>query len=129
MPVREHFIGESRDAGDEKLAAEREKQWRMSGLLLEDEEVLRGMEREVAGVFIPAKLGKNGLDAKSSLAGKANMKFIRESRNPAVIRGQAKPVLAGFFLDLPGAGGDFRPGPGGAAGVQPGVFEDLPVDV
>lgn len=107
MPVREHFISESRDAGDEKLAAEREKQWRMSGLLLEDEEVLRGMEREVAGVFIPAKLGKNGLDAKSSLAGKAEMGRLSRKVKEMVVKMAesltgggigATPVLAEDYL-------------------------------
>ena len=46
----------------------------MSGLLLEDEISLRGMEQELKGVFIPAKMTSTGaMDKHSALAGKAAM--------------------------------------------------------
>ncbi|MBQ4617540.1 MAG: PD-(D/E)XK nuclease family protein [Clostridia bacterium] len=42
------------------------KQMRMNGLLLDDEQVLRAMEPGVQGVFIPAKLKKDGSLSKTS---------------------------------------------------------------
>ncbi len=38
----------------------------MNGLILQDEDVIKGMEKEVEGVYIPVKMSKNGnLDDKS----------------------------------------------------------------
>jgi len=74
MPVRESFVSLSRDAGPQQAAEALRKEWRMSGLLLEDEEALRGMEAEVSGVYIPVKKDKKGgFDARSSLADMAGM--------------------------------------------------------
>jgi ATP-dependent helicase/nuclease subunit B len=68
MPVNESFVSAGRYASTEQVAKEQKKQWRMSGILLEDEEVLRGMERDLAGVYIPVKQGEDGFDRYSSLA-------------------------------------------------------------
>jgi ATP-dependent helicase/nuclease subunit B len=58
----------------------------MSGLLLEDEEVLRGMEADVAGLFIPAKMKKDGtLDGRSSLASLARMGKLAEAVKGQII--------------------------------------------
>lgn len=68
MPARERYMTAARDSDAESVQKAREKEWRMSGLLLEDEEALRGMERDIAGIYIPAKLGKSGKLDTSSLA-------------------------------------------------------------
>jgi ATP-dependent helicase/nuclease subunit B len=74
MPVREAFITAGRDTTDAEMAGERRKNWRMSGLLLEDAEILAGMEADMAGIFIPAKLKKDGsLDSYSSVADLSRM--------------------------------------------------------
>jgi ATP-dependent helicase/nuclease subunit B len=73
MPVSESFVSAGRNVPAEQVAGEQQKQWRMSGILLEDEEVLRGMERDLKGVYIPVKQGKNGFDRYSSLATSAEM--------------------------------------------------------
>jgi len=66
MPARDGFISASRD---ESVQAQRARRLRMDGLLLDDPEVLRGMEREMAGVFIPVKQNKAGkADPRSALA-------------------------------------------------------------
>ncbi|MDL2232306.1 PD-(D/E)XK nuclease family protein [Ruminococcaceae bacterium OttesenSCG-928-L11] len=91
MPVREQFVSASRSASDGEIAAERAKNWRMSGLLLEDEEALRGMEADLAGVFIPAKVKKDGtLDSKSALATAAQMGKLGEKvREQVTLMGQS----------------------------------------
>ena len=50
-----------------------------SGLVLGDKEVLGAMERSVSGVYIPAKLGKNGeIDEKSSCISEKGMERLKE---------------------------------------------------
>ncbi len=74
LPVHARYQNTDRDEEEEKAAAALKRQWKMSGLLLEDETSLRGMEQELKGVFIPAKLTAGGtLDKRSALVGKAAM--------------------------------------------------------
>ncbi len=49
-----------RNATEEKIQSEKSKQYRMSGLLLEEPEVLNAMEHGTKGIFIPVKLKKDG---------------------------------------------------------------------
>lgn len=93
MPARESYLTGGRDCGEEEAKDAQRAKWRMSGLLLEDEEVLRGMEPDLAGVFIPAKMGKGGLDAKSSLAGKAELGRLSRKVRELVV--QMAESLAG----------------------------------
>ena len=73
MPVQGKYVSASRETDEGKVAELAARQWKMSGLLLEDEESLRGMEKELSGVFIPAKMGRDSLDVRGALAGKAEM--------------------------------------------------------
>jgi len=104
MPVREKYVAAGRN---EDTAAAREKQWRMNGLLLEDEEVLRGMERDLAGVFIPAKLTKSGApDARSSLASAAEMGALAQKVRD-MIKKMVSSLIRGGIEALPVDSGDF----------------------
>ncbi len=79
MPSRESYLSVGREISGEDAKKELARQWRMNGLLLDDEEALRGMERELAGLFIPARAGKDGKpDASSQIAGAAE--FARLGR-------------------------------------------------
>ncbi|MCL2056492.1 MAG: PD-(D/E)XK nuclease family protein [Oscillospiraceae bacterium] len=91
LPVAERFVSAARDTPDEEITREREKSWRMSGLLLEDEDCLRGMEADLAGVYIPAKLKKDGTpDSKSSLANLAQMgKLAQKVKQEVTAMGEA----------------------------------------
>jgi ATP-dependent helicase/nuclease subunit B len=72
MPARESWLSAGRGIDSETAKKEHMKGWRMSGLLLDDYEVLRGMERELAGVYIPVKLGRDGKpDIASQIASAA----------------------------------------------------------
>ncbi|WP_040197599.1 PD-(D/E)XK nuclease family protein [Candidatus Soleaferrea massiliensis] len=74
MPARNPLVSAERTADAKEVRLEQQKQLKMNGLLLSDADVLTGMEREVAGVFIPAKLKNDGtLDAYSSVATLAEM--------------------------------------------------------
>jgi ATP-dependent helicase/nuclease subunit B len=74
MPAHESWLAAERGIDEESARKQRVRQWRMSGLVLDDEDVLRGMERELAGEYIPVKLGKDGKpDAASQVASAAEL--------------------------------------------------------
>lgn len=73
LPVHSSYINTERGENDDAIREQVGKQWKMSGLLLDDMENLTGMEKELAGIYIPAKLGKGGMQKTSALAGKAEM--------------------------------------------------------
>jgi len=62
LPARDDILSMERNVSPEKLAAEREKQLRRSGLLLSEPEVLRAMEHESLEEphFLPLRVGKDG---------------------------------------------------------------------
>lgn len=69
LPVLENYINTQREDLPEETRKKREKQWTMSGLLLEQEESLRGMEQSLEGLFIPVWKNKDGsYSAYSSIA-------------------------------------------------------------
>ena len=49
-----------RGTGEDKIKAEADKQMKMSGLVLSDQEILLAMEAGAKGRFIPASLNKDG---------------------------------------------------------------------
>ncbi|HEX3027613.1 MAG TPA: PD-(D/E)XK nuclease family protein, partial [Clostridia bacterium] len=59
VPSGRPNITAARSAGEEDISAARDSAYKMSGLLLDDPEVIRAMERDGSGVFIPAKLRKS----------------------------------------------------------------------
>ncbi len=101
MPSRESYFSAGRDITGEDAKKEFAKQWRMSGLLLDDEEALRGMESELAGIFIPAKAGKDGKpDASSQIAGAAE--FARLGRKvERLVTDMARLLTEGRIEALP----------------------------
>ncbi|MCL2579788.1 MAG: PD-(D/E)XK nuclease family protein [Oscillospiraceae bacterium] len=123
MPVGTKPVTSERGEDEEMIAAQSQKQWKMSGLLLDDEESLRGMERELKGVFIPAKMGKDGLDARSALAGKAEMgRLSRKIR--ALVGEMADCLMLGRLPATPLRSADFDPCDycemGALCGFEPG---------
>ncbi len=60
MPAAEPSVTVERGADGEKIKKEADKQLRMSGLVLSDQEILRAMEAGAKGKFIPASLNQDG---------------------------------------------------------------------
>ncbi|MCL2487515.1 MAG: PD-(D/E)XK nuclease family protein [Oscillospiraceae bacterium] len=60
LPARLPLVKVDRPADPDDVAARQIKTMRMSGLLINNEEVLRAMEPGLAGLYIPAKAGKSG---------------------------------------------------------------------
>ncbi|MBR5540710.1 MAG: PD-(D/E)XK nuclease family protein [Clostridia bacterium] len=69
LPAKLPFVNISRELSDDGMDRERFKVMRSNGLLIDDPAVLRAMEPDLAGVFIPVSLLKSGeLSKASSLA-------------------------------------------------------------
>ena len=60
MPAAEPSVSVDRGAGEEKIKAEADKQLKMSGVVLSDQEIIQAMEAGAKGRFIPASLNKDG---------------------------------------------------------------------
>ena len=61
MPAAEPSVSVERGAGEEKIKEEADKQLKMSGVILSDQEIMPGHGgRRPGGKFIPASLNKDG---------------------------------------------------------------------
>lgn len=100
MPVVDEFIPAGRDTPLSQVQQMRNKQWCMSGLLLEDEAVLTGMEQALAGVFIPVEIKKDELYSKSSLIGKAEMEMLAQKVQSLVLQ-MASALSQGNICAVP----------------------------
>ncbi len=60
MPAAEPSVSVDRGTVEDKIKAEADKQLKMSGLVLSDQEIIQAMEAGAKGRFIPASLNKDG---------------------------------------------------------------------
>lgn len=109
MPAKESVVTTERAASEEQIAAEHQNGFRMNGLLLDNISVLAKMERSVSGVFIPAKLKKDGtLDSFSAVASASELGKIR-THIERLICSMADRLLDGRVPALPADGLGYDP--------------------
>jgi len=109
MPARSRFVAAERHTSPEELSRERAKTFKMSGLVLEDEQVIEGMEQNARGIFIPAKLRPDGtVDGSSSVASLAQMGRLK-AKIEKNISDMAQLLLAGQIAALPVSGSGYTP--------------------
>lgn len=109
LPAKNVIVTADRGESDASVAAQQQKKRRMNGLILEDKDVVLGMERDGKGVFIPAKLKADGeLDARSSLASLEEMGQLK-TKIEAQILEMAKGLSAGKVEPLPVSGLGYDP--------------------
>lgn len=65
MSANQPIVDIKRNESEAKIKDLQKKKLKMNGLILEDETVIRGMEKEAKGIFIPVKM-KNGEICKSN---------------------------------------------------------------
>lgn len=65
-PARDRYIPAPRGIGEEELSRLRSRAFKQNGLLLDDMEALRAMERALEGRYIPVSLKRDGTPAASS---------------------------------------------------------------
>ncbi len=78
MPVKSAVANLERGASDEKLEQEHMKTYCMNGLILDDADVIKGMEREAKGVFIPTGLKGDTPTRPQSLVTLSELGKIKE---------------------------------------------------
>lgn len=90
------------DSSDHRTVEDRiNAKLRMNGLLLNDERILRAMEEKLGGLYIPAKLDKNGnLSGSSSLGSQEEFAVVRKTVYEN-IRKMAQDLLSGMIAPLP----------------------------
>ena len=93
MPAKDTVLSGVRNMPAEKLEKEKQKQFCMNGLLLNDEAVLRAMEPDLSESFIPVSLTKKGDLSSQSLATLAEF---------GQIKGHLDRLLASMARDLSG---------------------------
>ena len=97
MPALGKYTNGDRDAGNDTLTA----QYRMNGLLLRDREVLRAMEPDGEGIFIPVKAGEEDKSASlATLSELGHLCALIENK----ISGMAERLHAGEIAAFPIAG-------------------------
>ncbi|MEG2181436.1 MAG: PD-(D/E)XK nuclease family protein [Oscillospiraceae bacterium] len=93
---------------DEAEVGKAQRAYRMNGLVLEDIEVIKAMERECAGVFIPIKLKKDGTPSGGTLADLEEMGAI-STKIDAIIIDMARTLYDGDIEAQPVVYKDFTP--------------------
>ena len=96
-PLIEHTVGMS----PEDIEKERAKRFRLSGLLLEDVEIAKALEKDAKGEIIPASLKRDGdFTATSSVATGEEFDLLR-NHIVEMIRKLGKEILKGKVSALP----------------------------
>ncbi len=103
MPASRPTINSERDAVEEQVRKEQDKKLRMNGLVLDDPEVISGMEHKAQGIFIPVAL-KDGRPAKlDAVASFAQMGHIVKYMESLVVK-MAMNLQQGNIEAVPASG-------------------------
>ncbi|MBO5798333.1 MAG: PD-(D/E)XK nuclease family protein, partial [Clostridia bacterium] len=101
LPAKLPVVKVTADTEAEQREREQTKAMRMNGLLLDNPEILEAMEADVAGLFIPAKLKKDGTpDAYSSVASLAQFGKLKH-RVEDLLRQMGEQLHAGDVAAVP----------------------------
>lgn len=105
VPAQGGYLSGARHVDPYQRARQRHKQYAMNGLLLSDEDVLRGMERDLNGDYIPYSEGGRRTDALYSERELADLWALVGQR----IEGMARQLYSGDIAALPCCRGDEAP--------------------
>lgn len=109
LPSRLEAVEVMADTTEESVTSEVNNALKMKGMLLEDETVLRAMEQELAGVYIPVKMKQNGEFYKGSrVYSREIFQNLRETVYGNVEK-MGTELLAGKVAPCPVKGGDNDP--------------------
>ena len=105
LPAKLPVIRVSREASPEKMETERLLTMRMNGLVLDDPQVIKAMEADAAGLFIPAKLDKKtGQLAKSASVASLEQFGKLKLRIQKLLTAMAETLRKGDVAALPAGG-------------------------
>lgn len=109
MPSLGGYVQSGRDVSPEELERRRREQYRMRGLVLEDPDVIRAMEAQGKGAFIPAKLtAKETVEARSAVISALDLERLRLLVEKK-IADMASLLAEGRVEACPVQGGPYRP--------------------
>ena len=101
MPAAEPSVSVERGAGDDKIKAEADKQLKMSGVVLSDQEIIQAMEAGAHGRFIPASLNKDGSLGRFSSALDQDQLQVVLSYSKRLIAAMGEELLEGWVEAVP----------------------------
>ncbi len=104
LPAKLPVIQAARDADGEAVQKEQLKALRMNGLLLDDPEIVRAMEHDAAGLFIPARLTAKGEWAKGASVASLEQFGKLKKRIESLLVRMAETLRQGDIAALPLAG-------------------------
>ncbi len=117
MPAKNPVADVPREADGSEVEEKQSAALKMSGLLLEDEDAIVGMEKGGAGVFIPARFTEGidedgnrvwALDKKSKVASLENMGKVKRHIEK-LVQDMANALHEGQIDAVPAQGGDYAP--------------------
>ncbi|HWP50348.1 MAG TPA: PD-(D/E)XK nuclease family protein [Clostridia bacterium] len=97
VPAQGGYILSARGTDPYQFEKQRHKQYAMNGLLLSDEDVLRGMERDLNGTYIPYAMGGKKTDALYSIVELTKLWRLVEGK----IEAMAQQLYSGDIAALP----------------------------
>ncbi|AJA48282.1 ATP-dependent helicase/deoxyribonuclease subunit B [Clostridium pasteurianum DSM 525 = ATCC 6013] len=108
--IDDPLIKTSKDLGDDDLTKEIMKKFKMKGLLIDDLEIIREMDREMEGnsFIIPARINKDGSLGKSQAASKEQFELLR-NHVKNVIAKNCENMLRGNISIKPCKSKDSKP--------------------
>lgn len=116
VPAKDHIINAQRSDSNDDIELEHRRKLRMNGLLLDNLESIQGMEHDVSGAFIPAKLKKDGtVDSRSAVASLTQLGQLKKYVEDTIIKmgemlhdGDIDDVPSGHKTELPCTYCDFK---------------------
>ena len=104
LPARLPVVRVERNAAESAVQREQVRAMRMNGLLLDNPEIIRAMEADAAGLFIPARIGAGGtLAAGSSVASLSQFGRLKK-RIEDLLRRMAETLREGDIAAVPASG-------------------------
>ena len=105
LPATLPVVRAERDTPPDELTRKKQRTMRMDGLILDDPEIIQAMEADAGGVFIPAKLNRQGqVDARSSEVADLGRLGRLKKRTEALLLSMAECLQKGDIAAVPVAG-------------------------
>ena len=105
LPATLPVVRAERDTSPEELHRKKWRTMRMDGLILDDPEIIQAMEADAGGVFIPAKLNRQGqVDTRSSEVADLGRLGRLKKHTEALLLSMAQTLQSGDIAAVPLAG-------------------------
>lgn len=105
-PANSPLIAVERSDSEEAIADAKQKKTTMDGIVLESLDVVVAMDKEISGLFIPAKLDKKG-SLSGSLISLKQLERLKEKADQLLIR-MADSLHDGCIEAYPVTGGNYK---------------------